>query len=51
MILVRLRKGSAMKKRRIIGYIYRPWITRPDGTRDWAINHGRKAWKIPVYGD
>ena len=29
-------------------YIYRPYKKRPDGTLDWAKNHGKKAWRIPV---
>ncbi len=36
-------------KRKVIGYIFRPWITRKDGTRDWAKNHGKRAWKIAIY--
>ncbi|RLB10869.1 MAG: hypothetical protein DRG63_13535, partial [Deltaproteobacteria bacterium] len=35
--------------RRIIGYIFRAWITRKDGTRDWARDHGYRAWRIPIY--
>lgn len=30
-------------------YIFRTWITRKDGTRDYARDHGYKAWRIPVY--
>lgn len=30
------------------GYIYRPYITRPDGTVIWAKNYGKKAFKIPI---
>jgi uncharacterized membrane protein YphA (DoxX/SURF4 family) len=37
------------KVRRIIGYIFRAWITRKDGTRDWARDHGYRAWRIPIY--
>ena len=29
-------------------FIYRAWIRRRDGRKDWAKDHGRKAWKIPV---
>lgn len=39
------------KRRRVIGYIFRTWITRKDGTRDFARDHGFKAWRIPVYFD
>ncbi len=35
--------------RRILYYIFRTWVTRKDGTRDYARDHGLKAWKIPVY--
>lgn len=38
-------------KRRIVGWIFRAWVTRKDGTRDWARDHGYKAWRIPVYAD
>jgi len=31
-----------------IGYIYRTWITR-EGVRDYAKDHGLKAWRIPIY--
>lgn len=29
-------------------YIYRPWITLPDGTRIYAKNYGKRAFRIPV---
>lgn len=38
-----------MKDKKIIGYIFRAWVTRKDGSKDWARNHGFKAWRIPVY--
>lgn len=37
------------KKQPIIGYIFRAWVTRRDGTRDWARDHGIRAWRIPIY--
>lgn len=27
-------------------YIFRAWITRKDGTRDYAKNHGKRAFRI-----
>jgi hypothetical protein len=49
------RKGCSLMaknaKRRIVGWIFRAWVTRKDGTRDWARDHGYKAWCIPVYAD
>ena len=41
--------GTEKRQRKIVGYIFRAWITRKDGTKDWARNHGRKAWRIPIY--
>lgn len=38
-------------KRKIVGWIFRAWVTRKDGTRDWARDHGYKAWRIPIYAD
>ena len=32
-------------------YIYRPWITRPDGSRIYAKQYGKKAFRIPVDSD
>ena len=29
-------------------YIYRPYITLPDGTKIWAKKYGKKAFRIPV---
>lgn len=29
-------------------YIYRPWVTRPDGTKIYAKHYGKKAFRIPV---
>lgn len=29
-------------------YIFRPWITKPDGTVIYAKAYGKKAFKIPV---
>lgn len=28
--------------------IFRAWITRKDGTRDYAKDHGLRAWRIEV---
>ena len=44
-------EGRTPRRRRIKGYIFRPWKTRPDGIKDWAKDHGLKAWKIPIYED
>jgi hypothetical protein len=38
-------------KRKIVGWIFRAWVTRKNDTRDWARDHGYKAWRIPVYAD
>lgn len=46
-----MRYPIAVRSRIIVGYIYRPWITRKDGTRDYAKSHGFRAWRIPVYSD
>lgn len=27
-------------------YIFRPWVTRKDGTKDYAKNHGKKAFRF-----
>nr|DAF09842.1 MAG TPA: Protein VMS1,Vms1,Protein VMS1,Vms1, Eukaryotic translation ribosomal subunit, Vms1, Tif6.4A [Caudoviricetes sp.] len=27
-------------------YIFRAWITRKDGTRDYAKDHGKRAFRI-----
>jgi len=35
--------------RRILYYIFRTWKTKKDGTRDYARDHGFRAWRIPVY--
>jgi len=35
--------------RKVLYYIFRPWVTRKDGKRDYARNHGKRAWRIPVY--
>jgi len=35
--------------RKILYYIFRTWKTKKDGTRDYARDHGFKAWKIAVY--
>lgn len=47
------RKGCSLMandaKRKIVGWIFRAWVTRKDGTRDWARDHGLKACRIPVY--
>ena len=29
-------------------YIFVPYITRKDGRRDYARNHGYRAWRIRV---
>lgn len=31
-----------------VRYIFTAYITRPDGTRDYAKTHGLKAFRIPV---
>ncbi len=41
--------GMRHDPRKVVGYIFRAWITRKDGTRDFARDHGFKAWRIPVY--
>jgi hypothetical protein len=28
--------------------IYTPYITRPNGKRDWASAHGKKAWQLRI---
>lgn len=30
------------------GFIYRPYITLPDGRVIWAKNYGKRAFKIPI---
>lgn len=45
----RMRSKSQRGSRKILFYIFRTWITRKDGSRDYARNHGFKAWRIPVY--
>lgn len=35
-------------KREDVKYIFVAYVTRPDGTRDYARDHGLKAWRIPV---
>jgi hypothetical protein len=35
--------------RKVLYYIFRTWVTRKDGTRDYARDHGFRAWRIPVY--
>lgn len=42
---------DAPKQRRVQRYIYRPWVTQKDGTKKWARDYGKKAWRIPVYED
>jgi len=37
------------RSRRVLYYIFRTFITRKDGRRDYARDHGFKAWRIPVY--
>ena len=32
-----------------IEYIYVAFITRKNGYRDYARNHGLRAWRIPVH--
>ena len=34
------------KKRKRPPCIFRAWVTRPDGTRDYARDHGLKGWPI-----
>ncbi len=43
-------KSRGTRKRRIIGYIFRAWITR-NGIKDRAKDRGFKAWRIPIYAD
>lgn len=31
-----------------VRYIFTAYVTRPDGTRDYAKNHGLKAFRIPI---
>lgn len=33
----------------IVSYIYRAYITLKDGTRIYARQYGKKAFRIPVY--
>jgi hypothetical protein len=35
-------------ERKPTGYIFRTWITR-EGVRDYAKDHGLKAWRIPIF--
>lgn len=35
-------------KQKILGYIFRTWVTR-NGVRDYAKDHGLRAWRIPIY--
>lgn len=35
----------------IVTYIYRTYITLKDGTRIYARQYGKKAFRIPVYAD
>ena len=37
------------RSRRVLYYIFRTFIVRKDGRRDYARDHGFKAWRIPVY--
>jgi hypothetical protein len=37
------------RSRRVLYYICRTFIVRKDGRRDYARDHGFKAWRIPVY--
>ncbi len=34
-----------------VGFIYRPYITLPNGTVIWARNYGKRAFKIPISAD
>lgn len=43
--------SKSQKARKIVGFIFRAWITRKDGTKDWARDHGKRAWRIPIYAD
>lgn len=39
-----------MRKRRIIGYIFRAWRHHPITNEVlWARDYGKKAWRIPIY--
>jgi len=44
-----LMDGLGHRSRKILYYIFRTFITRKDGRRDYARDHGFKAWRIPVY--
>lgn len=37
--------------RNVVRWVFRPWRTLKDGTRLYAKNYGKKAWRIPVYED
>lgn len=39
------------KKAENISYIYTAYITRPDGSRIYAKQYGKKAFRIPVPAD
>ncbi len=39
------------QKRTVVDYIFRPWITKKDGTRIYAKQYGKKVFRIPVYDD
>lgn len=44
------RKGNLRKEVKKM-YIFRPWITTKDGTRIYAKNYGKKAFRIWVDSD
>jgi hypothetical protein len=34
--------------KRLVGYIFRAWIT-VKGEKRWARDYGFRAWRIPIY--
>ena len=41
--------GLGHRSRKVLYYIFRTFIIRKGGGRDYARDHGFKAWRIPVY--
>jgi hypothetical protein len=39
---------TAPKKKPDTGFIYRPYITLPNGKVIWASTYGKRAFRIPV---
>lgn len=46
--LVKTMNVSNKSGRKPVGFIFRTWITR-EGVRDYAKDHGLKAWRIPIF--